>query len=444
MKIQPTLRPRAADRRRNAPKTQSLPLRAAGEMPAAERRCGDRRRLGFISQMDLFQGVPYSAVEDILDECPVRSFSESEVLLEPGQTNASMFLVLEGRLQVHLDAADSGNAIFIESGGCIGEMSIIDGKPVSAFVLAEGGSRIAVIGHEQFWSMVLDHPQSVRNILAMLTERMRRNNEAVLKGLRERLILEHMQKEMRLAQEIQIGMLPATFRLPGLNHRIDLHACMQPAREVGGDLYDFFIVPPAHVCLLVGDVSDKGIPAALFMARTIEIVRRVARLPVSGREQPDPASILAETNSSLCENNPSRMFVTMFLAILDPRTGQLSYCNAGHNAAYIRSRGHALCMLDAKPSAPLGVKPLTEYRRAEVHLRDGDMLFAYTDGVTEAADPGGALFGEDRLERELREILDHRAAAVTESILGSVRRFAGDAVQSDDITMLAVRLLPNA
>jgi sigma-B regulation protein RsbU (phosphoserine phosphatase) len=101
-------------------------------------------------------------------------------------------------------------------------------------------------------------------------------------------------------------------------------------------------------------------------------------------------------------------------------------------------------MLDARPSAPLGVRPATEYRRADAHLCDGDMLFAYTDGVTEAADAGGAMFGEARLERELREILNHRAAAYTGSVLGAVQRFAGEAVQSDDITMLALRLLPEA
>jgi len=394
--------------------------------------------------MDLFQGVPYSAVEDILDQCPVRLFAAEEVLLQPGQTNTNVFLVLEGRLQVHLDAADSGNAIFIESGGCIGEMSIIDGKPVSAFVLAERGSRIAVLGHEQFWAMVLDHSQAVRNILAMLTERMRRNNEDVLKGLKERLILEHMQKEMRLAQEIQVGMLPATFLLPGLTQRVELHACMLPANEVGGDLYDFFLIPPGHVCVLIGDVSDKGMPAALFMARTIEIVRRMARLAAPGGEEPDPASILAQANGALCENNPSRMFVTMFLAILHTETGNLSYCNAGHNAAYIRSAETVPRMLDARPSAPLGVRPGTEYRRAEAHLHDGDMLFAYTDGVTEAADTGGAMFGEARLERELCGNSNGRADACTDSILGAVQRFAAGAVQSDDITMLALRLLPEA
>ncbi len=392
----------------------------------------------------MFDGVPYSAVEDVLGECTVLDFAADEVLLRPGQNNTNVFLVLEGHLQVHLDAADSGNTIRIEAGGCIGEMSIIDGKPVSAFVLAARGSRIALLGQEQFWSMILDHPRIVRNMLAMLTERMRSSNEAVLRGLKERLALEHMQKEMRLAREIQEGMLPSAFHLPELSHRVDVHASMQAAREVGGDLYDFFVLPQGQLCLLVGDVSDKGMPAALFMARAIEIVRVVARMQsASDLEAPDPARILAKVNAALCQNNPSRMFVTMLLAILDPQTGMLGYCNAGHNSPYIRKRAEGIVVvLDAKHWAPLGVSPKTAYRSTDAHLDDGDMLFLYSDGITEAADTGGRMFGEERLERELREMPNHNAAAFTENILAAVRHFARNAVQSDDITVLAARLLP--
>jgi len=443
--MQPDSRPRAVERRRHAPALQfPLQLRT-GVVLSKDRRRGDRRRLGFISRIDLFRDVPYSAVEDVLGACPVRCFAADEVLLRPGQENSNVFLVLEGHLQVHLDAADSGNTILIKAGGCIGEMSIIDGKPVSAFVIAARGSRIALLGQEQFWSMILDHPRVVRNVLAMLTERMRHSNDALLAGLKERLVLEHMQKELRLAQEIQEGMLRSDFEVPDLAHRVDLHASMQPAREVGGDLYDFFVMPDGRVCVLVGDVSDKGMPAALFMARSIEVARVVAQLQAApGLEPADPAAILAKINAALCENNPSRMFVTMILAILDPRTGRLDYCNAGHNSPYIRCRDRASVVLDANHSAPLGVSPATAYRSAETQLRDGDMLLLYSDGITEATDDAGAMFGEERLEQALSDMPAHRAAAFTGAILGAVRRFAGSAVQSDDITVLAVRLLPSA
>lgn len=443
MKPKSNLLPRAVDRRRPALLASFPVLSPGGIEIETDPRRGDRRRLGFISQSDLFRGVPYSAVEDVLTGCPVRQFASDELLLRPGQMNSNVFLVVQGRLRVHLDAVDAGNAIFIEAGGCIGEMSIIDGKPVSAFVVAEKDSRILMLDQEQFWARILSDARVVRNLLEMLTDRMRRSNEAVLKGLKERLILEHIQKELRLAHDIQDEMLPRNFGLPDLAHRVDLHASMEPAREIGGDLYDFFVMPRGGVCLLVGDVSDKGMPAALFMARTIEIVRVVARLfAAADGAETEPAAILDQTNRALCENNPSLMFVTMFLAILDPGSGRLRFCNAGHDSPYVRSPDGAVIALEGMRSAALGVKPAVAYHGGVTHLRDGDVLFAYTDGVTEAADGNDVLFGKERLEQVLRETPGHDAPALTGGVLGAVRRFAGDAPQSDDITVLAVRLLP--
>lgn len=443
MHATPNRRPRAVDRRGGNCSTPFPMLLQGGTLVSRERRRGDRRRLGFISSLDLFRGVPYSAVEEVLAACPVRRFESDEVLLEPGQTNTEVFLVVEGRLRVHLDAMGSGNAIIIGVGGCIGEMSIIDEKPVSAFVVAERGSRILSIRQEQFWSGILVDVGVVRNLLRLLTERMRRNNEAVLEGLRERLVLEVIQKELRLAHEIQAGMLSTAFALPGFAQRVDLHASMQAAREVGGDFYDFFVMPGGEICVLVGDVSDKGMAAALFMARTLEILRVVARLSVQAAgEHPDPAAIVTEVNRALCQNNPNSMFVTLFLALLDPATGDLRYCNAGHNLPYVRTARGKVREVDGVRCAPLGIKPIFIYSSGLTALGEGDTLFAFTDGVTEASDLADAMFGEARLEQTLREVEACGAAALTACVGDEVKRFSGTAPRSDDITLLALRLLP--
>src|SRR5262249_9194247 len=157
-----------------------------------------------------------------------------------------------------------------------GELSIIDGKPVSAYVIAGAGSRVLIVPQDVFWARILPHPGIARNLLQMLTERMRRNNDAILEGMRRQLAYEHLQKELAFAREIQASMLPE--RRPGGSGALDICAAMEPAREVGGDLYDFFHVDGGELCFLVGDVSDKGLPAALFMARTVDIVRVVTRL----------------------------------------------------------------------------------------------------------------------------------------------------------------------
>src|SRR5262245_25536736 len=330
---------RGGNRRRNPVGASVFPLALPdGTCVAAERRSAVDRRT-YESPLQLFRDIPQKIVQELLKSCPVREFGAEATVLRPGQANEHIYMLLAGRLRVHLDAADSANPILIEIGGCIGELSIIDGKPVSAFVVAEKGSRLLTIPQEAFWARILPNPGVARNLLRMLTERMRRNNDAVLEGMRQQLLYEHIQKELRVAREIQASMLPA--RAPGA-HGLDIGAAMEPAREVGGDLYDFFGLEHGEVCFLVGDVSDKGLPAALFMARTMDIVRVVTRLLRSGDgAAPRPDEIIACVNRELCQNNASCMFVTLFFGILDPRSGRLRYCNGGHNSPYIVGAGGA-------------------------------------------------------------------------------------------------------
>lgn len=413
-----------------------------GAVVAKERRAQDRRRLGFISRMDLFHGVPYSALEETLATSPVREFEVATVLLRPGQENSSVYLVLEGTVRVHLDHSDSENWIHIERGACIGEMSIIDGKPVSAFAVAEAGSRILEIEQNRFWNNIVSHPLAMRNLLGVLSERMRRNDRAVLKGMQDELMLEHIQKELRLASEIQRSMLPRQSVLAALAGKVEVHATLEPARTVGGDLYDFFVTPGGRLCFLVGDVSDKGVPAALFMARAVDIVRVVTRLTGGGgRGDLDPAWILGQANGELCENNESGMFVTLFLAILDPGSGVLSYCNAGHVAPRLRREG-GITPLEGRRFPPLAVNRNASYAATTATLQPGDMIFACTDGVTEAENAADDLFGEERMERALSAAGAQTAETLSAGVIRAVHEFAGEGrPPSDDLTTLAVRLL---
>ena len=436
--------PRSTDRRKQPAAAFPLAL-PCGAVVEKDRRARDRRKLGFISRMDLFHGVPYSAIEETLAISPIREFDTATVLLRPGEENKSVFLVLDGTMRVHLDHSDSQNWIHIGSGACIGEMSIIAGKPVSAFAVAEPGCRILEIEQNRFWNNIVSHPLAMRNLLAVLSERMRRNDRAVLKGMQDELMLEHIRKELRLASEIQRSMLPRQSLLAAMAGRLEVSATLEPARTVGGDLYDFFVTPAGRLCFLVGDVSDKGVPAALYMARTVDIVRVIARLTGSdGREEPDPAWILGQANAELCENNESGMFATLFLGILDPGSGKLSYCNAGHVAPRLRREGAGVSRLEAPRSPPLGVRRNASYAAATASLRPGDLLFVCTDGVTEAENAANELFGEERMEQVLGAPGAETAQALNAAVIGAVHAFAGAGrPPSDDITVLALRLLPN-
>jgi sigma-B regulation protein RsbU (phosphoserine phosphatase) len=420
-----------------------LVLSGGGSVAAERRSSPDRRRAGFGSPLQLFRDIPPHIVQDLLESCPVREFTSETVVLSPGQANEHIWMLLSGGLRVHLDSVDSANPIQIEIGGCIGELSIIDGKPVSAYVVAERGCRLLTIPQEAFWARILPNPGIARNLLRVLTERMRRNNEAVLQGLRQQLVYEHVQKELRFAREIQASMLPAR-QLAG-SDSLDICAAMEPAREVGGDLYDFFRIDEDELCFLVGDVSDKGLPAALFMARTMDIVRVVTRLLRSkDGTAPPPDEIIACVNRELCQNNASCMFVTLFFGMLDPRSGRLRYCNAGHNAPYVVSAGGSARALDGVRNIPLGVKADRGFHTASITLARDETLFVFSDGITEATNAAGDFYAEERLERALLVCAGHSSEEVVDSVIASVREFVKDVPQSDDITAMAIRLPPAA
>ena len=415
---------------------------ADGNCVAAERRtAADRRRDGYESPLQLFKDIPSHVVQQLLESCPVREFTAETVVLSPGQTNEHIYMLLAGRLRVHLDAVDSSNQILIEVGGCIGELSIIDGKPVSAYVVAERGCRLLIVPQDAFWARILPSPGIARNLLRVLTERMRSNNEAILQGMRQQFAYEIIQKELRLAREIQASMLPERRPAGGGAGAPDICAAMEPARQVGGDLYDFFYLEQGELCFVVGDVSDKGLPAALFMARTMDIVRVVTRLlRAEDGSAPQPDEILACVNRELCQNNASCMFVTLFFGMLDPLSGRLRYCNAGHNPPYVVGAGGAPAALNGGRSVPLGVKHDSTFRTATITLAKEELLFVYSDGITEATNARGGFYTEARLESRLLDCAGRPSADVIGSVIDSVRQFVGEAAQSDDITAIAIRL----
>ena len=254
--------------------------------------------------------------------------------------------------------------------------------------------------------------------------------------------LARLQEELDAARRLQMAMVPQSFPAPSSDFPIDLCASMEPAREVGGDLYDFFLTEDGMLCFLVGDVSGKGMAAALFMARTKSLIRIATDL-MRSREGPSaaPAEIIARVNRELCQNNSDMMFVTLFFGMLRPTSGELEFCNAGHNAPY-RLNGQEIAAIEGAKGVILGVRPDAVYTTGRSSLTPGESIYVFTDGVTEAADGEGQLFAEARLEAVLQAGAGcSTAAEIVKSVGEAVRSFVGAALPSDDITMLAVRRL---
>ena len=242
---------------------------------------------------------------------------------------------------------------------------------------------------------------------------------------------ERIESELRIAREIQLGMIPKIFPPFPERKDIDLYAMLVPAKEVGGDLYDFFI-EDEKLYFIIGDVSGKGVPASLVMAVTCRLFRTVAS------HASDPAEIVASLNNALAESNESNMFCTFFLGILDLQSGKLLYCNAGHNAPLLVAPGGIVTPLDVKPNLPLGVIGGFPYVPQETMLEKGTLLFLYTDGVTEAENPAKELYSDARL-KEVLAAANSDVRSLVNDVKSSVDTYAAGTEQSDDITILCLR-----
>ena len=218
---------------------------------------------------------------------------------------------------------------------------------------------------------------------------------------------------------------------------------MEPAREVGGDLYDFFYAGANMFCFLVGDVSGKGAPAAMFMARTRSLVRMAVELWQRMDAAAMSSAQIAETvNRELCQNNDDRMFVTLFLGLLDTRTGSLAYTNAGHPAPHILHASGDVEAIDGKPDVPLGVKRKATYRTYSIKLGRGDAVFLVSDGVEEAMNAEEQMYTRERLSVVLRAAGKASVAELVGAVTNHVREFTGPAPMADDVTALAMRWSP--
>lgn len=246
---------------------------------------------------------------------------------------------------------------------------------------------------------------------------------------------ERIESELRIARNIQMGMVPKVFPPFPERNDIDLAAKLIPAKEVGGDLYDFFI-DGDKLYFIIGDVSGKGVPASLVMAVTCRLFRTVATHVQS------PTEIAMALNDSLAESNESNMFCTFFIGVLNLTDGALHYCNAGHNVPLIISPSGEVRHLDVEPNLPLGLFEGFRYIGQECHIEKGTKILLYTDGVTEAETAKGALYSEERLLNRLHTLQNRDTQEVIDGILNDLEAYVAGAEQSDDITMLCLNYLP--
>lgn len=241
---------------------------------------------------------------------------------------------------------------------------------------------------------------------------------------------EKIESELKVAQQIQVGMLPRGFKTPG---NWEIFATLEAAKAVGGDLYDYFNTDENHMCIAIGDVAGKGVPASLFMMVTRTLLRAKAK---PGQK---PGELMASINAELCQDNPSDMFVTFFIGIVNLTNGVMEFCNAGHNYPYIIENSGAVRQLKVRNGIPLGVFGDTPYETSVYTFRPNEILVVTTDGITDALSSTNDFYGEAQLAAALASLAHKDTRSLTELLIAEVKRFSSGAEQADDITILTLQ-----
>ena len=382
-----------------------------------------------LARSPYFEGVAPESLEAILRAGSLVRVAPAEVVLRPGEHHRALHFVLEGSLEVRLEQ-DSGTVTRVASGECFGEMAVIDGRPASAWVVATSACEILRVSEDKVFSDLLPQPGFARGLLRLLSSRLRQT-------LERQVAFEVVRKELRLAHEIQSSMLPPAGALFPEHPEVDCAAAMDPATEVGGDFYDAFFLDERHLFFAVGDVSGKGIGAALFMARALTLLRAetLRRRPLH--------ELLSRVNEVLAEGNDQATFVALTCGILDAWSGTLRYANGGGGAPFLRGGGR-WSRLPMPRGIVVGAMPGFAFESARARLAPGDALVLFSDGVTEARSPDDELFGLARLTVALESEGEVAAVDRLEAIRAAVQAFAGGGQPADDLTLLVVGRPPTA
>lgn len=333
-----------------------------------------------------------------------------------------MYIILSGKADVF--SSDGTRINRLGAGDFVGELGLINDDNRAATVRASSDVRCANISKRLFEDIASRNRKIYGSFMNMLYTK-------TTKLVTEQ---ERIKSELSIATKIQADCLENDFTAFNRLTAVNLTAHMKPAKEVGGDFYDVFMIDQDHLCFLIADVSGKGVPAALFMTMAKTHIKNFATvgLPL--------AEVAARANNQLCYKNESGMFVTAFICVLDVRSGEVQFVNAGHNCPFVQKQDGAFEMFRTKANLVFGLMEDVPYREQTLTLNPGDSIYLYTDGVTEALNPEQELFGDDRLYEILNR---HRAQAgepetFVQAIYREVQAFADGEPQADDITMLYV------
>jgi sigma-B regulation protein RsbU (phosphoserine phosphatase) len=408
--------------------------------------------VNLLSKIPLFSSLPMQELDNLLTLLDTQDMQDHEFLFHEGDTGENLYVVLRGELEILKIESGVDELVLnvLREGEYLGEMGLLmPGGHRTASVRARGQATVLSMSRQQFMEMTSRFPEISNSMVRVLSQRLDATNIATFRDLKEKnrqlqtaydelkaaqaqiIEKERLEKELQVAAEIQLSILPDELpEIAGVN----FGACMLPARQVGGDFYDVFTITETHIGVLIGDVADKGVPSALFMARTHALFMAEADMDLP------PNEVMLLVNKHITRLQKSSQFVTVLYGILDLETNEFTYARAGHEPPLIVHADGVVERLPHSSGMAIGLWENITLDQRVIKLSPGDTLLLYTDGMTDCRNPAGESFGLDRIKNLLGSFGKHKGQEVCDQLLDSLMKYQNGSKQDDDVTLVSIQI----
>ena len=406
--------------------------------------------LNLLGNIPFFTGLPEEELDRLTNELDVLNLNNGDILFKEGDAGEHMYVVVKGELEILMAPGTVDELILnvLHEGEYLGEMSLIQpGGHRTASARARGESVLLTMSRKQFMDLIQRHPELAFAMVNVLSQRLDSTNVATfrdlteknhqlqqafdeLKAAQEQLIeKERLERELQVAAEIQMSILPEILPSPD---GYDFGGRILPARQVGGDFYDVFELGEDKFGVVIGDVADKGVPSAIFMARAHALIIAEADSVM------DPGEVLRMVNDHITRFEKTTQFVTALFGILETKTGKFSYSRAGHEPPLLLTTDGEVQRLPHKSGMALGLWENITLDDNSLTLPKGSLLVMYTDGMTDCRNPKGEPFGLERIKNSLANLNNINAQAGCNELFEKLMKYQDGSKQDDDVTLLAV------
>jgi phosphoserine phosphatase RsbU/P len=406
--------------------------------------------VNLLARIPFFTSLPGSELDRLMKELDVVNLNSGDILFHEGDPGEHLYVVVEGELEILLapDTDDELILNLLHAGEYLGEMSLLQpGGLRTASARARGNVVLLSMSREQFKGLLQRHPELANAMIGVLSQRLDNTNAATfrdlteknrqlqkafdeLKAAQEQLIeKERLERELEVAADIQMSILPDI--LP-IHERFDFGGRILPARQVGGDFYDVFPLENHKFGILIGDVADKGVPSAIFMARAHALIIAEADSATS------PGDVLRMANKHITRLEKSTQFVTALYGVLDTETGEFSYARAGHEPPLLLHEHGDVHRLPHKPGMALGLWENIMLDEYSVFIQNGSLLVMFTDGMTDCRNPLGEPFGLERIKLTMAGLSSTSAQSSCDQLFDKLMVYQSGSKQDDDVTLVAV------